>query len=178
MTLSSRIIKSSPSPGDFLSQHLPGFLSTSTRKHVIELTWMSPPKIVYSSAVRTKHIETVAWSYPQHYSRLHPPLDFIVILSLPSSAWRITAPGNPFWWLQIRFKVRFSHHPYVVYHGFISLLLELEYAEQHVARRGGQGCVRGGISHTPSSTVPILQHAEREKRCGGPDTDFTCQSQD
>lgn len=65
-------------PDDFLSQYLPGTCSTSTRQHVIKMTWMSlSTNVVYPSGVCGKYIETVAWSYPQRFSLLHSPLDLI-----------------------------------------------------------------------------------------------------
>lgn len=173
--------KFSPSLDDFLSWHLPGTCFTSTRQNVIEMTWMSPSaNVVYSSCVCGKHIETVAWSYSQHCSLLHSPLDFILICGC--TAWRIIANGNLFWWLQKSSSNitnqgwKFSLHPSVLYHGFIPLLLELKHAEQHVGGRGGPGRVRGGISCSPSPTIPTMQHLKWEKCCGGADQNLACQS--
>lgn len=166
---------------DFLSQYLPGTCSTSTRQNVIEMTWMSPsPNVVYSSLLRDKRIETVAWSCCLSTTLLTAsfPTGRYSHLRLHSSAWRIMANGNLFWWLQkSSSNITNRGHPSILYHGFLPLILELEHAED-VGGRGGPGRVRGGISRTPSPTFPALQHLEREKCCGGSDPNLSCQSQD
>lgn len=71
-----------------MTQYLPGTCSTSTRQHVIEMLWMSPSSnVVYPSCVCGRHIDTVAWSYPQRCSLLHSPLDFIHICGYTAQAY-------------------------------------------------------------------------------------------
>lgn len=97
-----------------------------------------------------------------------------------SSAWRIRANGNLFWRDQSSSNItnqswKFFQHSSILYHGFLSLVLELK---QDMDGRGRPGCVRGGISCPPSPTIPTVQHLKREECCGGADSNLTCQSQD
>lgn len=168
----------------FSLKYLPGTCLTSTRMNVIEMTWMSPsPNVVYSSCVWWQTHRNCCLELSTTLLTASFPTGLYSHLRLPSSAWRIVTNGNLFWWVKksssdiTNQAWKLSLHPLIHYHGFLPLVLELQHAEHDVGGRGGPGCVWGGISCTPSPTFSTMQHLEREKRCGGADSNLACQSQ-